>query len=141
MLYIVLIGLFCFWVHAQIHHGLLSRLLSSLALFTFAILMVIGFYRISNFYAKAPIFQALENMNYDRDADQKADYERMIEHYKFDSNADISYLVEETGRLKAKYAKLNQVEPAGDEQPATQPADKAPVKDQPSTPTSKVVPR
>jgi hypothetical protein len=103
--------------------------------------MVIGFYRISNFYAKAPIFQALENMNYDRDADQKADYERMIEHYKFDSNADISYLVEETGRLKAKYAKLNQVEPAGDEQPATQPADKAPVKDQPSTPTSKDAPR
>ena len=31
-------------------------------------------------------------------------------------------------------------EPAGAAQPATQPADKAPVKDQPSTPTSKDVP-
>ena len=141
MLYIVLAGLICFWVHAQIHHGLLSRLLSSLALFTFSILMAVSCYKISNFYAKAPIFQALQNMNYDRDAGQKADYDGMIEHYKFDSNADISYLVKETARLKAKYAKLNQVERAGAGQPATQPADKVPPKDQPSPPTSKDAPR
>lgn len=32
-------------------------------------------------------------------------------------------------------------EPAGDDQPATKPADKSPVTDQPSAPTSKVVPR
>jgi hypothetical protein len=38
-------------------------------------------------------------------------------------------------------AKLPEIEPAGSGQPATTPADKPPAKDQPSPPTSKVVPR
>jgi hypothetical protein len=48
-------------------------------------------------------------------------------------NLDISLLFSENPKEK--------IEQAGADQPATQPADKPPVKDQPSTPTPKEVPR
>jgi hypothetical protein len=67
-------------------------------------------------YAKAPIFQTVQNMNYGRDAEQQAESNKMIEHYKFHHDADTSYLVEETAKLKKKYAKPSQVE-----QPPPQP--------------------
>jgi hypothetical protein len=45
------------------------------------------------------------------------------------------------GVSQVRLQHLRNVEPAGAGQPATQPADKAPAKDQPSPPTSKVSPR
>ena len=140
MIYIVLIGMIWFWVHAQIHHGLASRLLSSLVLFTLTILIVRSIYGISHFYSRAPIAQTLRNMNYDRAANQREDYNKMIEYYQF-HNERVSYLLEETARLKKKYENVSQVEQPGAAQPATKPADKPSAKDQPSTPTSKDAPR
>ena len=120
MIYIVLICTIWFWLHAQIHHGLRSRLLSSLVLFTLSILIVRGVYGISNFYQRTPIATTLRNMNYDRPADQQADYDRMIEYYQFHDER-ISYLLEETARLKKKYAKPIEIEQPGADNLGTQP--------------------
>ena len=98
------------WLRGQIHYGLRYRLLSSLVFVIFTAIATLGIHNTYEFYYKKSLAIAFRNMIGDKDADQQADYQRMIEHYMADNAAGALYLEKETARLKKKYAKSIPVE-------------------------------